>query len=140
MIRRKSAACPFLCDARDPFPLRFLCNRCHAAIGFTFGLPWTILVAIVAFFKGRGWVLCSGLSRTYLVLRFAAYLAVGVWGVAGRSGETEVVATAPRILEFGSLGSLLSGSADADSNSTALPSRDSVSSFPTTWPADSSSG
>ena len=54
----------------------------HAALVFTFGLPWTILAAIVAPSVG----IASAYIATYLVLRSAVYLAVGAWGL-----EDEVV-------------------------------------------------
>jgi len=49
----------------------------HAAIAFTFGLPWTILAAIVAPSK----TYTAIYVLTYLVLRSAVYLTVGVWGL-----------------------------------------------------------
>jgi ceramide glucosyltransferase len=49
----------------------------HSAIAFTFGLPWTILAALVAPSKTYAAVY----MLTYLVLRYAVYLTVGVWGL-----------------------------------------------------------
>ena len=49
----------------------------HAAIGFTFGLPWTILAAIAA----PSAALASLYVLTYLVLRAAVYVTVGVAGL-----------------------------------------------------------
>lgn len=49
----------------------------HAAIGFTFGLPWTILAAIAAPSVA---IACLYLF-TYLFLRSAVYLTAGVWGL-----------------------------------------------------------
>ena len=49
----------------------------HAAIVFTFGLPWTILAAAVA----HSATLASFYVLTYLALRSAVYLTVGVWGL-----------------------------------------------------------
>jgi ceramide glucosyltransferase len=49
----------------------------HAAIGLTFGLPWTILAAIAA----PSATLASLYVLTYLVLRAAVYLTVGVAGL-----------------------------------------------------------
>ncbi|MGB7844121.1 MAG: glycosyltransferase, partial [Candidatus Acidiferrum sp.] len=49
----------------------------HAAIGFTFGLPWTILAAIVA----PSSTVAVSYVLAYLLLRFAVYLTVGVWGL-----------------------------------------------------------
>lgn len=49
----------------------------HAAIAFTFGLPWTILAAVVAPSK----IYAAIYVLTYLILRSAVYLTVGVWGL-----------------------------------------------------------
>ena len=49
----------------------------HAAIGFTFGLPWTIL----AVFAAPSTAVASLYVLAYLVLRSAVYLTVGVWGL-----------------------------------------------------------
>jgi ceramide glucosyltransferase len=49
----------------------------HAAIGLTFGLPWTILAAIAA----PTAALASLYVLTYLALRAAVYLTVGVAGL-----------------------------------------------------------
>lgn len=49
----------------------------HAAIGFTFGLPWTTLAAIAAPSAG----LAALYVLMYLVLRSAVYLTVGVLGL-----------------------------------------------------------
>lgn len=49
----------------------------HAAIAFTFGLPWAILAAAVASSTTYAALYVGG----YLVLRSAVYLTVGVWGL-----------------------------------------------------------
>jgi ceramide glucosyltransferase len=49
----------------------------HAAIGFTFGLPWTILAVLAA----PSTVVAAFYVLAYLMLRFAVYLTVGVWGL-----------------------------------------------------------
>src|SRR6267143_1955521 len=49
----------------------------HAAIGFTFGLPWTILAAVAA----PSTAVATLYVLAYLVLRSAVYLTVGVWGL-----------------------------------------------------------
>jgi ceramide glucosyltransferase len=49
----------------------------HAAIGLTLGLPWTILAVLIA--PSASVALMYVLA--YLVLRFAVYLTVGVWGL-----------------------------------------------------------
>ncbi len=49
----------------------------HAAIGFTFGLPWTILAVLAA----PSTVVAALYVLAYLVLRSAVYLTVGVWGL-----------------------------------------------------------
>ncbi len=49
----------------------------HAALVFTFGLPWTILAAAVA----PSPTLAALYVLAYLALRFAVYLTVGVWGL-----------------------------------------------------------
>jgi ceramide glucosyltransferase len=49
----------------------------HAAIGFTFGLPWTILAVLAA----PSAVVAALYVVAYLVLRLAVYLTVGVWGL-----------------------------------------------------------
>jgi ceramide glucosyltransferase len=49
----------------------------HAAIGFTFGLPWTILAALAA----PSIAVAALYALAYLVLRSAVYLTVGVWGL-----------------------------------------------------------
>jgi ceramide glucosyltransferase len=49
----------------------------HAAIGFTFGLPWTIL----AVFAAPSAAFASLYVLAYLALRSAVYLTVGVWGL-----------------------------------------------------------
>lgn len=49
----------------------------HAAIGFTFGLPWTILAAAVA----PSAAVAMFYVLAYLILRSVVYLTVGVWGL-----------------------------------------------------------
>jgi ceramide glucosyltransferase len=49
----------------------------HAAIGLTLGLPWTILAMLAA----PSALIASLYAATYLVLRYAVYLTVGVWGL-----------------------------------------------------------
>jgi ceramide glucosyltransferase len=49
----------------------------HAAFGFTFGLPWTILAVLAA----PSTVVAALYVLAYLVLRSAVYLTVGVWGL-----------------------------------------------------------
>jgi ceramide glucosyltransferase len=49
----------------------------HAAMIFTFGLPWTVLAAVVA----PTTALAAAYVSTYLALRFAVYLTLGVWGL-----------------------------------------------------------
>lgn len=49
----------------------------HAAIGLTLGLPWTIVAVLVAPSASVGLTY----ALTYLVLRYAVYLTVGVWGL-----------------------------------------------------------
>lgn len=49
----------------------------HAAIGFTFGLPWTVLAVIAA----PSISLASLYVIAYLGLRSAVYLTIGVWGL-----------------------------------------------------------
>ena len=49
----------------------------HAALAFTFGLPWTILAAAVA----PSTTLAAVYVLAYLGLRFAVYLTVGMWGL-----------------------------------------------------------
>jgi ceramide glucosyltransferase len=49
----------------------------HAAIGLTLGLPWTILAVLIA--PSASVALMYVLA--YLVLRFAVYFTVGVWGL-----------------------------------------------------------
>ncbi|HVS88624.1 MAG TPA: bacteriohopanetetrol glucosamine biosynthesis glycosyltransferase HpnI [Candidatus Acidoferrum sp.] len=49
----------------------------HAAMGFTFGLPWTILAAGVS----PSTILALLYVFTYLVLRGAVYLTLGAWGL-----------------------------------------------------------
>lgn len=49
----------------------------HAAMIFTFGLPWTVLAAALA----PSSFLAVLYLVTYLVLRIAVYLTVGVWGL-----------------------------------------------------------
>src|SRR5260370_41504891 len=44
---------------------------------FTFGLPWTVLAAVVAPTTALAAAYVSG----YLALRFAVYLTLGVWGL-----------------------------------------------------------
>ncbi|MGH9712631.1 MAG: glycosyltransferase [Candidatus Acidiferrales bacterium] len=49
----------------------------HAALAFTFGLPWTVLAAAVAPTRG-----IAGLYLlAYLCLRYAVYGVVGIWGL-----------------------------------------------------------
>lgn len=49
----------------------------HAAMAFTFGLPWTILAASIA----RKPSVAGLYILAYLVLRFAVYLTLGAWGL-----------------------------------------------------------
>ncbi len=49
----------------------------HAAIGLTFGLPWTILAMLAA----PSHAIAAAYLIAYLVLRFTVYLTVGAWGV-----------------------------------------------------------
>lgn len=49
----------------------------HAAIGLTLGLPWTILAVLMAPSAFVAWMYLV----SYLVLRSAVYLTVGVWGL-----------------------------------------------------------
>jgi ceramide glucosyltransferase len=49
----------------------------HAAMLFTFGLPWTVLAAAAAPTTG----LAAAYVSAYLGLRFAVYLTLGVWGL-----------------------------------------------------------
>jgi ceramide glucosyltransferase len=49
----------------------------HAAMIFTFGLPWTVLAAVVA----PTTALAAAYVSTYLALRFAVYLTLGVLGL-----------------------------------------------------------
>jgi ceramide glucosyltransferase len=49
----------------------------HAAMVFTFGLPWTILAAVAA----PSTMLAALYIFSYLVLRSAVYLTLGVWGL-----------------------------------------------------------
>jgi ceramide glucosyltransferase len=49
----------------------------HAALAFTFGLPWTILAAVLA----PSTSLAAFYVLAYLGLRFAVYLTVGAWGL-----------------------------------------------------------
>ena len=49
----------------------------HAAMAFTFGLPWTILAAAVS----PSTMLALLYVSTYVVLRGAVYLTLGVWGL-----------------------------------------------------------
>jgi hypothetical protein len=64
-------------ELRWTLGLRNLRPRGPAAIGLTFGLPWTILAALAA----RSTALASLYVLAYLVLRSAVYLSVGVWGL-----------------------------------------------------------
>jgi hypothetical protein len=52
----------------------------HAAIGLTFGLPWTVLAVVAA----PSIALASLYVLAYLVLRSAVYLTIGVRGAASR--------------------------------------------------------
>jgi ceramide glucosyltransferase len=52
----------------------------HAAMLFTFGLPWTVLAAVAAPTTG----LAAAYVCAYLGLRFAVYLTLGVWGLEDR--------------------------------------------------------
>jgi hypothetical protein len=58
----------------------------HAAIGLTFGLPWTVLAVVAV----PSIVLASLYVLAYLVLRSAVYLTIGVWGAAGPRGAAKV--------------------------------------------------
>jgi len=49
----------------------------HAALAFTFGLPWTILAMVVA----PSAAIAAAYGISYLVLRSAVYLTVGAWGL-----------------------------------------------------------
>lgn len=49
----------------------------HAAVGFTFGLAWTILAAAVA----PSMAVAAAYIAGYLFLRFALYVTLGVWGL-----------------------------------------------------------
>lgn len=52
----------------------------HAALALTFGLPWTILAVLAA----PSAAVAVFYVVAYLVLRFAVYLTVGVWGLEDR--------------------------------------------------------
>lgn len=49
----------------------------HAAIGFTLGLPWTILAVLLA----PTTAMASAYVLAYLVLRYAVYLVTGAWAL-----------------------------------------------------------
>ncbi|MGA8220375.1 MAG: bacteriohopanetetrol glucosamine biosynthesis glycosyltransferase HpnI [Candidatus Acidiferrales bacterium] len=49
----------------------------HAAMAFTFGLPWTVLAALMAPSRTIAWLYVLA----YLVLRYSVYGVVGVWGL-----------------------------------------------------------
>jgi ceramide glucosyltransferase len=49
----------------------------HAALAFTFGLPWTILAMAAA----PSAAIAAAYGISYLVLRSAVYLTVGAWGL-----------------------------------------------------------
>ena len=64
-------------ELRWSIGLRNVRPRGHAAIGLTLGLPWTILAVLAA--PSTAVALLYVLA--YLVLRFAVYLTIGVWGL-----------------------------------------------------------
>ena len=49
----------------------------HAALAMTYGLPWTLAAA----FAARSALVATAYVLAYLVLRFAVYRTVGVWGL-----------------------------------------------------------
>lgn len=49
----------------------------HAALAFTFGLPWTMLAMLVA----PSSALAGAYAFAYLALRSVVYLTVGIWGL-----------------------------------------------------------
>lgn len=71
----------FLChELRWTIGLRSVRPVGHAAMIFTFGLPWTILGAALA----PSTSLAILILATFVILRFSVYLTVGVWGLQDR--------------------------------------------------------
>ena len=64
-------------ELRWTIGLRNIRPRGHAALALTFGLPWTILAAFLAPSSG----IAALYILSYLVLRSAVYLTIGVWGL-----------------------------------------------------------
>jgi len=62
-------------ELRWTIGLRSVRPRGHAAMGFTLGLPWTILAAAVA----PSATIAAAYIFAYLALRSAVYLTLGVW-------------------------------------------------------------
>ena len=64
-------------ELRWTIGLRNVRPRGHAALAFTFGLPWTILAAWAA----PSAAIAASYLFAYLALRSAVYFTVGVWGL-----------------------------------------------------------